>query len=131
MSNSPFIYLDLKLGGGPAGWTNVQASNGQSYGYRFTGGTDGLGNVEQAIGEQKEISAVSIADPRFQFIGDCITISNDPNNELSGRVNDVRSITVTNKNDKAESNAYWSVAITDTQLNCTIPCDPKVTNDPN
>jgi len=131
MSNAPFIYLDIKVGGGPTGWTNVPASNGQTYGYLFTGGNDGHGNVEQSIGNPIDISCVSIADARFQFRGECITINNDPNNELLGKVNDPRSVTVSDKNDIPESNAYWSVAITDTQASCTIPCDPKITNDPN
>jgi len=131
MPNPPAVSLDLKLGGGPAGWTNVASSNGSTYGYLFTGGNDGHGNVEQAIGQQIEITCNCIADPRFQFAANSVAISNDPHSELSAVVNDTRKVTITDLNNVAESNAYWSVSVTDTTLGLTIPCDPKVTNDPN
>lgn len=131
MSYAPLIYLDIKEGGGPAGWTEVTANNGQTYAYQFTGGNDGHGNVEQPIGSPIDLFCVSIADARYQIQANSLTISNDPNNELTGVVNDVRSIRITDKNDIAESGAYWSLGVVDTDAGCTIPCDPRVTNDPN
>lgn len=131
MPNPPIVTLDLKLGGGPAGWTNVASSDGSTYGYKYYGGDDGDGNVEQPIGAQIEITCNCIADPRFQFIGSCVSISDDPEGELSAVVNSTRQVTITDLNNKAESRAKWSIAVTDTTLNVTIPCDPRVTNDPN
>jgi hypothetical protein len=120
-------------GSNDPGWTNVTSSTGGTYGYKYTGGNDGHGNVEQPIGAQIQITCNCIADPRYQFIGQCVSISNDPHSELSAVVNSTRQATITDLNNVAESDAEWSIAVTDTGVSpsCTIPCDPKVTNDPN
>ena len=79
------VTLDIMPGGvaDGGGWTNVQASNGTTYGYKFAGGTNGLGDIEQPIGEQVVIYLQCIAQPemRFQLTGE-ITTNNDPSNEL-------------------------------------------------
>lgn len=135
MSNAE-VTLDIVPGGGvaDAGWTNVAASNGQTYGYKFAGGSDGRGNVEQRIGEQVVIYLRCIAQPelRYQFLGG-VTTSNDPAGELSGVVDHPLLARIIDRNDVAQSDAEWTIVVTDTGVapSCTIPCDPKVTNDPN
>lgn len=130
------VTLDIRPGGGPVeeGWTNVQASNGATYGYLFAGGTNGRGDIEQPVGEQVVIYLECIAQPypRYQLGGSIIT-DNDPNNEISGIVDDITVARIFDRNDVAESDAEWSVAVADTEAkpSCTIICDPKVTNDPN
>jgi len=135
MSNAPLVTLNLVQGGGSveAGWTNVAASNGETYGYTFAGGSDGRGNVEQPVGEQVVIYCECIAEPKVRYQFSQVSISNDPKGQLSSVIDHISIARIIDRNDVPESNAEWSIYVTDTGVTptCTIPCDPKVTNDPN
>lgn len=135
MSSAPLVTLNLVQGGGAveAGWTNVAASNGETYGYMFAGGSDGHGNVEQTIGEQVVIYCECIAEPKVRYQFSQVSISNDPKGQLSGVIDHISIARIIDRNDVPESDAEWSINVTDTGVTpaCTIPCDPKVTNDPN
>lgn len=113
------------------GWTNVNASNGQPYSYKYSGG-DGHsnnGNVTFSVnGGQGVINLSLVADARYQFVGqNCITFVNDPNGQLSTHGNATRS-RVVNDSCTAALDGQYKVLVTDTSANATIACDPRVIN---
>ncbi|HEY5780928.1 MAG TPA: hypothetical protein VIT66_03505, partial [Lysobacter sp.] len=69
MPNTPNINLDIRLAGSSdPGWHNVAASNGQTYGYCYTGGDDGVGGLEQTTGQGRDTAPLQlIADQRYQI----------------------------------------------------------------
>ena len=50
------------------GWHNVAASNGQTYGYCYTGGDDGAGGLDQTVGQGRDTAPLQlVADQRYQI----------------------------------------------------------------
>ncbi|GAB3362870.1 hypothetical protein GCM10027431_01470 [Lysobacter rhizosphaerae] len=129
MPNTPNINLDLRLNGSTdPGWHNVLASNGQTtYGYRYTGGDDGAGGLEQTSGQGRDTAPLQlIADQRYQISGH--NFFNDTNNQLSWNGNSGRAATIIDANSHVET-AEYNVIVTDTgNGNCTIQCDPPIIN---
>jgi hypothetical protein len=130
------IYVNLDVrnssSGGNDRWVDVQASNGQTYSYKYTGGSDDAGNVTATVGGGTVTIEISIAatDPRYAITGvplvDPDAASNNPQLSQSIAAGG-RSATITDI-DTAADNAAYCVTITDTSANCTIPCDPRITN---
>lgn len=128
MPNSPVIKLDIRFGGSSdPGWTNVTASNGQSYGYSYTGGDDNAGNLHQTVGQGRDVVPLQLtADHRYRIAG--CTITDDPNNQLTWNGNSPYAGTLIDAN-TAVANAKYTINVTDTgNGNCDIPCDPRVIN---
>jgi hypothetical protein len=128
MPNTPNINLDLRLNGSSdPGWHNVTASNGQLYGYCYTGGDDGAGGLEQTTGQGRDTAPLQlIADQRYQISGH--NFFNDTNNQLSWNGNSGRAATIIDANSHVET-AEYNVIVTDTgNGNCTIQCDPPIIN---
>lgn len=128
MPNSPQINLDIRFGGSSdPGWVDVAASNGQVYGYCYTGGTDGAGNVHNIVGQGRDVVPLRLnADRRYQIAG--CTITDDPNHQVTWVGTSPYAGTIIDAN-TAVANAKYTMNITDTgNGNCNIPCDPRVTN---
>ena len=128
MPNTPNINLDIRIGGSSdPGWHNVLASNGQTYGYYYTGGDDGAGGLEQTVGQGRDTAPLQlIADQRYQISGH--NFFNDTNNQLSWSGNSGRAATIIDANSHVET-AEYNVIVTDTgNGNCTIQCDPPIIN---
>ena len=128
MPNTPNINLDIRFGGSSdPGWHNVVASNGQTYGYYYTGGDDGAGGLEQTVGQGRDTAPLQlVADPRYQISGH--NFFNDTNNQLSWSGNGNRAATIVDANNAVET-AEYNVIVTDTgNGNCTIVCDPPIIN---
>ena len=127
MPNTPNIQLDIRLGGSSdPGWVNVPASNGQVYGYLYTGGDDSHGGLVQTVGQGRDTAMLQlVADNRYQ-IGGC-NFRDDPNNQLSWNGSG-RAGTIVDANTAVET-AEYTINVTDTgNGNCNIPCDPAITN---
>ena len=128
MPNTPNINLDIRFGGSSdPGWHNVVASNGQTYGYYYTGGDDGAGGLEQIVGQGRDTAPLQlVADQRYQISGH--NFFNDPNNQLTWSGNGNRAGTIIDANSAVET-AEYNVIVTDTgNGNCTIVCDPPIIN---
>ena len=128
MPNTPTINLDVRFAGSSdPGWKNVAASNGQTYGYRYTGGDDDAGGLIQTVGQGRDTALVQlIADQRYQISGH--NFLNAPNHQLSWSGNSGRNGNIIDENSQVES-AEYCVIVTDTgNGNCTIVCDPPVIN---
>ncbi|HSM11055.1 MAG TPA: hypothetical protein VK827_05760 [Lysobacter sp.] len=128
MPNTPNINLDIRLGGSSDPyWVNVDASNGQRYGYLYTGGDDGHGGLVQTAGQGRDTAQIQLtADNRYQ-IGSC-TFENDVNNQLTWNGFSGRAGSIVDANTAVET-AEYIIHVTDTgNGNCSIPCDPTVTN---
>jgi hypothetical protein len=128
MPNTPNINLDIRFAGSTdPGWHNVAASNGQTYGYCYTGGDDGAGGLEQTVGQGRDTAPVQlIADQRYQISGH--NFFNDTNNQLSWTGNGNRAGNIIDANSQVET-AEYNIIVTDTgNGNCTIVCDPPIIN---
>lgn len=129
MPNSPNIQLDIRLGGSSdPGWVNTPASNGQVYGFLYTGGDDGHGGLVQTVGRGRDTATIQlVADNRYQ-IGGCSFLA-DSQDQLSWSGSG-RSGTIVDANTAVET-AEYIINVTDTgNGNCSIPCDPAVRNEP-
>lgn len=127
MPNTPNIYLDVRnFASSDPGWHSVNASNGQTYSYCYTGGDDGQGGLVQTVGQGRDTAPVQLtADQRYQ-ISQC-NFTNDPQNQLSWNGSG-RAGAIIDANTQVET-AEYSLLVADTgNGNCTIPCDPKIIN---
>jgi hypothetical protein len=128
MSQDYSVTLDIRNSAQTEpGWINVAASNGSIYGYRYGGGSDGTGNVTEQGRGNADITINLIADASYYKMED-VAFSNDPENQLSRKSIQDLQVVVNDKNDKVESNAYYSITVKDKVANCTLVCDPRVSN---
>jgi hypothetical protein len=128
MSQPYTVTLDVRNSAqtDPA-WTNVVASNGKTYGYRYAGGSDGSGNVVEQGRGSEDITVNLIADPNYYKMQD-IKFEDDPENQLSKKSLADLQVVIKDKNDKVESNAYYKITVKDKVADCTLLCDPRVSN---
>ncbi len=131
MSNTD-VGLDVRNfpSTGKDGYTDTTASNSAVYSYKYSGGSDGNGNmVETADGVTGTITITLHSDPRYQATG--VLISGDIEDQLSWAMapNSTTSVIITDK-DTACGSGYYSVVVSDTSAKCTFGCDPAITNVP-
>lgn len=131
-NNPTSVFLDVRnSAGNGGGWTDVQASNGQTYSYKYTGGNNsGDGSVVYSVGGGN--AAVTLvfaetADARYQFDG--IAFIGDNADQLAAHGNAPRT-RVINDRCSAAIDAQYKVTVRDTTANATIPCDPMIKNKP-
>jgi hypothetical protein len=128
MSQDYSVTLDIRNSAQTEpGWINVTASNGAIYGFRYAGGSDGNGNVTEQGRGNADITINLVADPNYYKMED-VAFSSDPENQLSRKSIQDLQVVVNDKNDKVESNAYYSITVKDKVANCTLVCDPRVSN---
>jgi hypothetical protein len=110
------------------GYTNTTASNGATYCYKYSGGTDGSGGVEVITGTGTLTITVTVnADPRYVISG--VTFTGNVG-DLSWAFGATSYIAVITDTDLDNENGYYSVVIRDGTAGCTLPCDPPITNKP-
>lgn len=110
---------------GNDGYTNTTASNNAVYSYRYSGGTDGNGNVDESVGAGTATITVTIsADPRFTV--DHVEISGDIENQLTTAPGATVYSTVITDTDTQTGSGYFKLVVSDTSVGCTFPCDPRI-----
>jgi hypothetical protein len=108
------------------GYTNTVASNGATYSYKYSGGTDGNGGVEVVTGTGTLTITVTIsADPRY--LVSSVSFNNDLG-DLSWAFGASAYVAVITDTDLDNENAYYSVIVSDHTAGCTMPCDPPIIN---
>ena len=125
------VNLDVRNSpsNGGDGYTDTVASNGAVYCYRYTGGTDGAGGVEESVAAGSGTITVTVGgDPRYQ-IND-VSLSGDIQSQLSWARQSVVTIVITDT-DTSTGDGEYSIVVADTSANCTLPCDPPIRNKPN
>lgn len=110
------------------GYTDTVATNGATYCYKYSGGSDGNGGVEVITGSGTLIITVTIAaDPRY--LVSSVSFNNDLG-DLSWAFGESAYVAVITDTDVDNENSYYSVIVSDHTAGCTFPCDPPITNKP-
>lgn len=127
MPSTVNVTLDCRnfASGANSGYTNVTGSNNRPYSYKYTGGTDGSGNVTVRKGQPIDVTVTIQADPRYDVNG--TAVSNDPHNDISQSKNGKTATFADNARD-VELDIYYSVKVIDTTANATFVADPKIDN---
>ena len=108
------------------GYTNTIASNGATYSYKYSGGTDGNGGVDVVTGTgTMTITVTIVADPRY--LVSSVSFNNDLG-DLSWALGASAYIAVITDTDLDNENAYYSVFVSVHTAGCTMPCDPPIRN---
>jgi hypothetical protein len=108
------------------GYTNTIATNGATYSYKYSGGTDGNGGVEVVTGTGTLTVTVTVsADPRYVIRE--VTFTGNVG-DLSWAFGASAYIAVITDTDLDNENGYYSVLVADTTAGCTLPCDPPIKN---
>jgi hypothetical protein len=132
-NNPTSVILDVRNSAGNGdGWTDVVASNGQNYSYKYRGGNQpsNNGSVEYSVGGGHAATTLVFAtatDARYRFDG--VTFVNDNANQLTAQGNAPRTRVINDRCDAA-IDAQYKVTVLDTAANATIPCDPMIRNKP-
>ncbi|MES2859215.1 MAG: hypothetical protein V4704_08575 [Pseudomonadota bacterium] len=127
MRTTPVISLDVRQGSSSdAGWQDVEASNGQTYSFHYSGGDDAKGGVRAIVGKGVVTGPLRlVADKRYELDG-CL-FTDDTHDQLSwsgkGQAGSLRD-----ENTKAQT-AYYTTIVLDTVAKCQIPCDPMIKNE--
>jgi len=124
---TPNISLDVRnFPTYTPGWRNVLASNNQTYSYCYSGGDDNVGGLIQTVGEGRDTAPIRLtADQRYQI--DSVDFVDDDQHQLTWEGSGNRAGTIIDANTMVET-AEYTIVITDTDANCTIPCDPNIIN---
>lgn len=130
-NNPTNVSLDVRnFPSDGGGWTNVVASNGATYSYKYAGGNQANdGSIVYAIGGGHAATTLVFAttDRRYQFAD--VSFVNDNANQLTAEGNAPRTRVINDRCDAA-IDAQYKVTVLDTTANATIPCDPMIQNKP-
>ena len=128
MTNPITITLDVRnsASNGSDGYTNTTTTDGLTYCYRWTGGTDGAGDVLESISAGVAVINVQLrADARYHIVTGGF---GDGNTQFTfGRVDNYNA-TISDIGTVVE-NDYFNIQVSDSsRTNCTFWCDPRVGN---
>jgi hypothetical protein len=128
MTDPYTITLDVRNGAsnGNDGYTNTSTTDGQTYCYRWTGGTDNAGDVLESIrAGVAQINVQLRADSRYHIVTGGF---GDGNTQFSFSVTDNYNGVISDVGTVAE-NDYFNLQVSDSsRQNCTFWCDPRVGN---
>ena len=110
------------------GWEHVNASNGQPYSFKYTGGHEYRGGLKTHIGDGEATINLSL-DTGNRFGIPDVTFQYDTNNQLS-RTYTTDTAVITDQNTVVETADYCVVVQDANAGNATIVCDPMISNDP-
>lgn len=130
MTNPIAVTLDVRNfpSNGSDGYTNTTATNEQTYSYKYGGGSDGSGDIDETTGGGVgQITVTLSSDPRY-VISD-VTFSGDTATQLSWAPVTSTQALITDQ-DTADEDAYYSMTIRDDTAACTFACDPNIRNRP-
>lgn len=122
------VSLDVRnfSSGGADGYTDVLASNGATYSYKYTGGSDNHGNVQVMVGGgQAAINVMVGGDPRYSITN--ITF-NPTDSQFTWHAGGNARVAVIIDTAATVASVKYTVIVTDSTANCTVPCDPIIQN---
>lgn len=122
------VSLDVRnsSSGGADGYVDVVASNGATYSYKYTGGSDNHGNVDVTVGGgQAAINVTVGGDPRYSITN--ITF-NPTDSQFTWRAGGNARVAVIIDTATAVASVKYTVIVTDSTAHCTVPCDPMIQN---
>jgi hypothetical protein len=125
------VGLDVRnwASSGSDGYTSTTATNNAVYSYKYSGGSDGNGNVNDTVGSGALTINVGLAsDSRYTIHG--VNIVDDVENQLTQSPGANSTSWVVMDADSQTGSAYYQVVVSDNSANCTFLCDPRVTNVP-
>jgi hypothetical protein len=124
------VNLDVRnfSSGGADGYTNVIASNGQTYSYKYTGGSDSHGNVNVTVGHgQAAINVTVGSDARYSITN--ITF-NPADTQFTWHAGGHASVAVILDTAATVVSVKYTTIVFDSNAGCSIPCDPVIHNVP-
>lgn len=125
------VNLDVRNeGAGSApGYTSTTASDGSTYYFKYTGGSDGNGGVEESASAGSGTITVQIGgDPRYTVSE--VKFGGDIENQLSWAYGANTTVAVITDADTSSGDGTYSVIGHDSAANCTFRCDPPIKNNP-
>jgi hypothetical protein len=128
MPATPNITLDLRnFASNDPGWVTVMSSSNQQYSYKYAGGDDNVGGLEQTVGQGRDTAPIRlVSDQRYEI--NTVNFVRDTNQQLSWQGDGKRAGSIVDANVAVES-AKYTVVIVDTGNNgCTVYCDPNIIN---
>ena len=130
MAEKVTVGLDLRdHGNGPLpGYTETTASNGLAYYFKYSGGTDGKGNVIVKQGKPAKITVTAGTDPRYRVCG--AWVQNDWECDTTGSWSGNQA-TIEDDAVNLETGMDYIVIIADTVTKTAFSCDPKISNVPD
>ena len=112
------------------GWINVNASNGQPYSFKYTGGANNNGGMDNTTGSGAATLTVGLNsnnDNRYSISG--VSFSGPISSQLTGSYTSSQA-SILDQN-TADGDGDYCVVVSDSQAGgATIPCDPIIKNDP-
>lgn len=127
----PNVTLDVRNSpsNGSDGYTNTTASNGTIYSYLYGGGSDGHGNMDETANGGSATFTVTVgSDPRYQISN--VVFNGDIEGQLSWQQGAAPTSASISDSDTSSGSGTYCVTVSDTTANCTLPCDPTITNRP-
>jgi len=127
-SQSHSITLDVRnfSSGGDDGYTDVRASNGTTYSYKYSGGSGKGGDVTFHVGTPATVVVHVQSDPRYTI--DNVSFTGDVNHQLSYPNPSAGTTATIQDTNTVAQQAEYKVVIKDSTANATVPCDPKIIN---
>jgi hypothetical protein len=124
------VSLDVRnaASGPAAGYIQVKASNGDIYYYKYTGGSDGNGNVTATVGAgQAAINVTVGSDPRYSITN---IVFYPADNQFTWHAGGHAAVAVIVDTAVVITSVKFTTIVTDSVAKCWIPCDPMIQNVP-
>lgn len=115
---------------GAGGYTDVAASNNAIYSYKYSGGSDGNGNATDLDAGVLTITVTVGGDPRYTVNSGGVIFQGDIESQLSAAQGASPTSVVITDSDSQTGSGYYQVTVNDSVANCTVLCDPTITNKP-
>lgn len=112
------------------GYTASPATNGKVYYYRFSGGSDGNGNVTEYTDDGSGIGTIRVTLTGSPYEIVQVSFNGDSHSDMSWIPGPTNSIVIIKDTNIDNENVYFSVLAKDPQANCTFGCDPSIVNKP-
>jgi hypothetical protein len=126
------VNLDVRnFSSNGGGYTNVNGSNGQPYSYKFSGGNTQGNNGDVIVVKGNGQAAINVTvgtDRRYSITN---VSFNPADTQFSWHAGGNAAVAVIVDTASEIASVKYTVTVTDSSANCTVPCDPMIQNVPN